>query len=246
MSDPEIANYIKEIVLRYDLILIQEIQDKSGEALQDLWTLVNTTDNYGMAVSERLGRSSYKEQYAYFYKLRTLELLDVHQYDDGPDDYSDWFAREPYSALFQPVHGGTDTRFVVTGIHAKPDDAVAEIGYLYNVYQDTLGKWGITNIMTFGDFNADCSYVKVEELASKKFYYDNVEFHWLLDWDADTTTSQNTNCAYDRIVVSGTKLQQSVYPGSANVYLFENTFGLTYERMLDVSDHYPVEVQLIL
>ncbi|CAC5412969.1 DNASE1 [Mytilus coruscus] len=198
MSDPEIANYIKEIVLRYDLILIQEIQDISGEALQDLWTLVNKTDNYGMAVSERLGRSSYKEQYAYFYKLRTLELLDVHQYDDGPDDYSDWFEREPYSALFQPVHGGTDTRFVVTGIHAKPDDAVAEIGYLYNVYQDTLGKWGITNIMTFGDFNADCSYVKVEELASKTFYYDNVEFHWLLDWDADTTTSQNTNCAYDR------------------------------------------------
>lgn len=52
--------------------------------------------------------------------------------------------------------------------------------------------------MTFGDFNADCSYAKVEELASKQFYYDNVDFHWLLDWDADTTTSQNTNCAYDR------------------------------------------------
>lgn len=38
----------------------------------------------------------------------------------------------------------SETRFVVTGIHAKPDDAVAEIGYLYNVYQDTVNKWGIT------------------------------------------------------------------------------------------------------
>jgi len=38
----------------------------------------------------------------------------------------------------------TDTRFAVTGIHAKPDDAVEEIGYLYNVYLDTLSKWGNT------------------------------------------------------------------------------------------------------
>lgn len=38
----------------------------------------------------------------------------------------------------------SETRFVATGIHAKPDDAVAEIGYLYNVYQDTVNKWGIT------------------------------------------------------------------------------------------------------
>lgn len=42
-----------------------------------------------------------------FYRVRTLKLIDVHQYDDGPDDYTDWFEREPYSALFQPVHGGT-------------------------------------------------------------------------------------------------------------------------------------------
>lgn len=38
----------------------------------------------------------------------------------------------------------TDTRFAVTGIHAKPDDAVEEIGYLYNVYLDTVNKWGNT------------------------------------------------------------------------------------------------------
>ena len=36
----------------------------------------------------------------------------------------------------------TETRFVVTGIHVKPADAVAEIGYLYDVYLDTYYKWG--------------------------------------------------------------------------------------------------------
>ena len=54
------------------------------------------------------------------------------------------------------------------------------------------------NILTFGDFNADCSYASETELLSKPFYYDNVDFHWLVDWHADTTTSENTNCAYDR------------------------------------------------
>lgn len=41
------------------------------------------------------------------YRLNTLSLIDVHQYDDGPDDYNDWFEREPYSALFQTVRGGS-------------------------------------------------------------------------------------------------------------------------------------------
>lgn len=247
MNDPEIANIIKEIVLRYDLILIQEIRDASGESLQQLWTLVNSTLSYGMTVSERLGRSAtYKEQYAYFYRLSSLRLIDVHQYDDGPDDYTDWFEREPFSALFQPVLGGTNTRFAVTGIHAKPEDAVAEIGHLRSVYLDTLNKWGTPNILTMGDFNADCSYATPTDLASKPFYYDNVDFHWLIDWNADTTTSSNTNCAYDRLVVSGSALQRAVVPHTTNVYLFEKTFGLSYARMLDVSDHYPVEVQFAL
>ena len=31
-----------QIVLRYDVILIQEIRDISGEAIQQLWSMVNT------------------------------------------------------------------------------------------------------------------------------------------------------------------------------------------------------------
>ena len=54
--------------------------------------------------------------------------------------------------------------------------------------------------MTFGDFNADCSYANPSQLASKMFYYDTVDFHWVIDWNADTTTSTNTDCAYDRLV----------------------------------------------
>ena len=37
--------------------------------------------------------------------MSTLELMNVHQYDDGIDDYSDPFEREPFSVLLRPVGG---------------------------------------------------------------------------------------------------------------------------------------------
>lgn len=40
------------------------------------------------------------------YRINTLQLIDIHQYDDGPDDYTDAFEREPYSIRLRPV-GGT-------------------------------------------------------------------------------------------------------------------------------------------
>lgn len=242
MSDAEIAEYIKQIVLRYDVILIQEIRDISGEAIQQLWTMVNATRPYGMTISERLGRSSYKEQYAYFYRLSSLQLVGTHQYDDGPDDYTDIFEREPYSVLLQPIGGSIGDAFVLTGIHAKPDDAVAEIGHLETVYYDVYNHWRIPNIIVLGDFNADCSYASEAELSTKAFYT-NPMYQWLIDSNADTTTS-TTDCAYDRIVVTGNRMVTSVIPGTAEIYRFDQVFSLSYDRAYDLSDHYPVEVTL--
>ncbi|XP_061187485.1 deoxyribonuclease-1-like [Saccostrea echinata] len=242
MADAELAEYIKQIVLRYDLILIQEIRDVSGESIQQLWQMVNASRPYGMTISERLGRSSYKEQYAYFYRLSSLQLVGTYQYDDGPDDYTDIFEREPYSALFLPVGRSAGDAFAVTGIHAKPADAVSEIGHLETVYYDVYNHWRTPNIMVMGDFNADCSYASEEELSSKAFYTDPL-FQWLIDWDVDTTTS-TTDCAYDRIVVSGSRMVTSVIPATAEVYRFDQAFSLSYDRAYDLSDHYPVEVRL--
>jgi hypothetical protein len=36
---------------------------------------------------------------------------------------------------------------VVTGIHAKPADAVAEIGYLEKVYYDVFNHWRVPVIL---------------------------------------------------------------------------------------------------
>ena len=61
-------------------------------------------------------------------------------------------------------------------------------------------------------------------------YNQNV-FHWLLGFDADTTTSTSTDCAYDRFVVSGPNIENAVIPGSVDIYKFEDTFHLDYDRV---------------
>lgn len=48
-----------------------------------------------------------------------------------------------------------------------------------------------------GDFNAACSYASEKDLANLAIYDQN-QFLWPLGFDADTTTSVNTDCAYDR------------------------------------------------
>ena len=71
MSDAVVAQHIATIVVRYDILLIQEIRDKSGQSIEDLLELINQQDSgftYEYIMSDRLGRSSYKEQYAFLYR----------------------------------------------------------------------------------------------------------------------------------------------------------------------------------
>jgi hypothetical protein len=62
----------------------------------------------------------------------------------------------------------------------------------YDCFNWDIMYFPFKNVLTFGDFNADCSYASETELLSKPFYYDNVDFHWLVDWHADTTTSEKS------------------------------------------------------
>ncbi|KAI0222382.1 Deoxyribonuclease-1 [Lamellibrachia satsuma] len=65
----DVMKTLVKVVRRYDIILIQEIRDKSGTAIQQLMDEVNEeAPTYAMTISERLGRSSSKEQYAFLYR----------------------------------------------------------------------------------------------------------------------------------------------------------------------------------
>ncbi|KAI0220888.1 Deoxyribonuclease-1 [Lamellibrachia satsuma] len=234
----DVMKTLVKVVRRYDIILIQEIRDKSGTAIQQLMDEVNKeAPTYAMTISERLGRSSSKEQYAFLY--RDDSGISVTATYQDPDT-ADLFQRPPYAVHFKSTHTLT-TDFVLMAIHTSPGSAVSEIDALDSVHSDVVSRWHIENVLIMGDFNADCSYVTKSK--SSKLKLRSAKYYWWIGDDVDTTVAA-TDCAYDRFVMSGDGFISSVTAGSADVFRFDTAYGLTQEQTADVSDHYPVQLQL--
>jgi deoxyribonuclease-1 len=241
MTREGVPEILVKIIHRYDLILIQEIRDISETAVYELLTLVNdqAPGAFGLVLSDRLGRTASKEQYAYFYRPALLAVWDRYHFDDGEEPDDDLFEREPFVVRFGNYGGGLD--LVTIGIHTAPKAAPAEIDHLFDVYLDAVERWFGRNIIIMGDFNADCRYLKADERARIRLWTDE-RFVWWIDDSADTTTG-STDCAYDRIVTD-IVLADRVVPGSAGVFRFDLAWGISAELTARVSDHYPVEIAL--
>ncbi|XP_044513948.1 deoxyribonuclease-1 isoform X2 [Gracilinanus agilis] len=244
MSNDTISDYIVRILNQYDIALVQEVRDKYLVAVGSLLDKLNreTSNSYHFVVSEPLGRNTYKERYLFVFRPDKVSVLDSYYYDDGclPCG-NDTFSREPVVVKFSSPTTVVK-EFVIVPLHAAPKDAVTEIDALFDVYLDVRLRWNMEDIMFMGDFNADCSYVTPSQWPSIRLR-NNSAFQWLIPDTADTTVTP-TDCAYDRIVVSGRKLQSAIVPGSATIFDFQAAYNLSTGMALAISDHYPVEVTL--
>jgi endonuclease/exonuclease/phosphatase family metal-dependent hydrolase len=208
------VEYIPKIIQNYDVIAIQEIRDKSGTAIEEL---IEQLPGYGVIVSERLGRTSSKEQYAIIYNNMKVSLGRSYVYDDVQDE----FEREPHIVeMFW-----NDKSFFIVNNHIKPDAAEEEIDSLY----DVVKGFGSEPTIILGDLNADCSYY--DESQDEFSMYD-----WAIEDYEDTTVGKN-DCTYDRILIN--------FPyKESGVLNFQEEYNLTYEQAKTISDHYPVWVTI--
>uniref|UniRef100_A0A8C5S475 Deoxyribonuclease 1 like 2 n=1 Tax=Laticauda laticaudata TaxID=8630 RepID=A0A8C5S475_LATLA len=238
LLDQSVSKIIVKILSRYDLVLVQEVRDADLSAVQELGERLNRASkhSYDYVISESLGRENYKEMYLFLYRTQSFSLVDQYQYPN-PDSI---FSRPPFIVKF--AASDSKNKLVLVPLHTSPSEAVAEIDALYDVYLKMIDKWQTDNIMFLGDFNADCSYVGRKDWSSVRLRTSEV-FKWLISDDTDTTVG-NSDCAYDRIVVSGLKLRKWIVPKSAKVFDFQRAFKLSQEEALAVSDHFPVEVEL--
>ncbi|KAG9260210.1 deoxyribonuclease gamma isoform X2 [Astyanax mexicanus] len=243
LSKPTVLNIILESITRCDLMLVMEIKDVKGEAFPQLMTYLNSRyrgrkPEYSYVISERLGRKSYKEQYAFIYRQRSVSVKAVYQYPDTQSEDVDAFAREPFAVWFSsPTTEIKD--LVIIPIHTAPEAAVKEIDELYDVYHNVSQHWQSQNFIIMGDFNAACGYVPKREWRNIRLRLDS-EFLWLTNDKLDTSVKHSTNCAYDRVVLRGEKMIQAVSADSVEVYDFKQAFGLTETEALAVSDHFPL------
>ncbi|WP_456301629.1 endonuclease/exonuclease/phosphatase family protein [Methanochimaera problematica] len=212
------------------MIGIEEIRDGSGSSIQKLMEKINSGGSeYSYVISERLGRTSSKEQYAYIFNTGTVELL------GNPVTYpepfgTDPFHREPYIASFQSKKGIFNATFVT--IHTDPDEAKEEIDALYDVCEYSKNLRSVDeNIIIMGDFNADGSYFDENGFTPLK----KPGYMWLIGNEEDTTT-RSTKYTYDRIVLT----KNDFYIGESGVFRYDTKYDLTDSTTQAVSDHYPV------
>ncbi|KAK1877837.1 Deoxyribonuclease-1 [Dissostichus eleginoides] len=227
-SNKDVMDIINQVVHEYDIILIQEVLDKEGTVTQRLMSLVNSgTTQFSYISSVPLGPTVYKERYLYLYNFLYNNVMKN-------------FNREPFVVKFHSPYTAVKD-FVLIPQHTCPNAAVKEIDALYDVAIYALSRWSTKNIMLLGDFNAGSKYVPKKRWQEIRLFTDK-NFHWLITDNVDTTVSGSKQ-AYDRIVVT-TDMNRGVLAGSAVVFNFKNKYGLTQDKTKDVSDHFPVQVQL--
>lgn len=226
----EVMDVLADTVREFDVVLVQEIRDSSETTAPIFLDHINALDgpDYDFIRSERLGRSSSKEAYAYFYNTETVSYLDgtAHVWKDT----SDVFEREPYIAQFKA--GMFD--FTLVGIHTKPDDTAHEIGNLTVVF-DALQENDDKDIIVMGDFNADGSYYDEDDMGQP---LRDSSYTWVIGDDVDTMTK--TDWTYDRIVLLDSTYSSEYVSDSSGVYDFQTIYGLNQTFTEDVSDHFPV------
>ncbi|XP_050950279.1 deoxyribonuclease 1 like 4, tandem duplicate 2 [Labeo rohita] len=247
LSDKKVVKHLIKIFSRYSIIVILEVVDKSGKAIDKfLQELNKTTANkkrpFKMVGSSRLGRSLYKEQFVCFYREDDAKLVDTYQYEDNQVGDEDAFSREPFILRF--LCKNTELKdLVLIPVHTKPKDSQKELDELYDVFLEVKDKWKTDNVMILGDFNADGAYVSKKKMKAIRIRTDT-DFHWLIGDDVDTTVKKSNDHTYDRIVVYKDDMLKAVVPGSAKPFNFQEAYKLSDEEALDISDHYPVEVSL--
>jgi len=226
----DVMAILTRIVREFDIVLVQEIRDSSEQTVPSFLQRINEMEGpkYYYIRSERLGRTTSKEAYAYFYNSETVDFIQGSDYV-----YNDVFEREPYIASFKS--GNFD--FTLVGVHTKPEDAYYEISNLTSVVSSIQGaRPNEKDIIVMGDLNADGTYFDEDDVSSP---FKASEFYWLITNNMDTMTK--TDYTYDRIVLLNTTLNHEYFEGTASVFYFDQEYGIDNATLVgEISDHYPV------
>ncbi|KAJ8016549.1 hypothetical protein DPEC_G00008400 [Dallia pectoralis] len=245
------ANYavmhtLTRVVSRCDICLLQDVKDKRGKITSALVGRLNRYRSsyddsyyYKSVASGLLGSTpNDTEQYVYFYRNETVQLIDQYQYADKKND----FERDPFVVRFQAKDTVVED-FALIPLHTEAIEATNEIDKLYDVFQEVKLKWKTTQVMFLGTLNAACGHMTRKDKANIRLF-SIPGFYWLIGDKVDTTVAANSNCAYDRIVIHGQSFLKAIVPYSAGVFNIAKEYKLSVRKALDVSDHFPVEVEL--
>uniref|UniRef100_A0A3P9LSC1 Deoxyribonuclease n=1 Tax=Oryzias latipes TaxID=8090 RepID=A0A3P9LSC1_ORYLA len=238
-------HFLTRIVARCHVTLLQHVVDPDGEVIKTLLSSLNSLESerydgtvFNSTSSDMLGKSpDDMQQYVFIWRHNAANLTKKHQYQR-----KDSFVRPPFVVQFQSNKTFIGD-FILIPLHSEPLQAIQEVDSLYDVFEEVSSMWNNTNVMFLGDFHASCGYVTRSDRKNIRLYT-NSSFSWLIGELEDTTVTDSTNCAYDRIVVHGQTFLKAIEPYSGKVFNFGKEFKYSKTKVLELSQHFPVEVRL--
>ena len=229
---------LTQVLSRFDLVVLQEVRDISETAITILLQELNTmsANSYAFHLSDRLGRAEAQEQAAFIYRVDKLSMIESGVTPD-PDQL---FTRSPAWARFEYTESGD--RLWVLSAHLSAAHVVSELAALYEVFERYQRETPTSeSAILMGDFKAGCTYLSEEEIALSALFNSSA-LSSVIDDESDTTTTESF-CPYDRMLVSGPWIQNIEDRG---VYRFEQALDISSKQAREVSDHYPIWVRFQL
>lgn len=213
-----------------DLVFTQEVMyaESAASIAASLTSVSGYTWNY--RVTAAIGRSSYKERYAVFYRTDRVQLLSESVWSDTGDK----FEREPQIVKVRHIQTGADYTFInwhtVFGTTAQRQAEIAEIATVFKSIQD--GSSSDQDVILVGDHNRE---------ATSPWWANLTAVTPAVSYRVNELTSINTSCAfasaYDHFWMQSSYVTE--YSTSGRDYIASMC---TFRN--GVSDHAPVYLSL--
>jgi len=118
-SNATLIEYYVDKLDDYDIFIVQEIRDATGDAIE---TLAMGFPEHQYILSNRAGQSSSKEQYTVFYNDQAT-LMDYYDYQE---DFQDVMQRPPLKVTFT----SNNWTFTIYTVHTQPDNVAGELSVM--------------------------------------------------------------------------------------------------------------------
>lgn len=229
IAKPQVVDVLARVVRGCDIVAIQEVRAKSDHVIPQFLDAVNADGSrYQFVIGPRLGRTASKEQYVFMYDTTRIEI-DPTSVGTAPNP-GDRLHRPPMFARFRvrtsPPESGFS--FWLVDIHTDPDEVPQEVDALADVFVAMRSaRPDEDDVILLGDLNAGPpQFGRLGQIPG---------IGWAV---SGVTTNTRRTKTYDNIIFDRTATSE--YTGRWGVLDLQNTFGLTLDQALVVSDHNPV------
>lgn len=246
-SKPYVMETLAQVVQRFDIVAIQEIRTQNEYHIDGfLRDYVNREGRrYSRVVSERLGRTSSKEQYAYLFDTDTVEINP--QVVFTMRDPQDRLHRQPYVAMFRTKRAPPEQAFsfILVNTHTDPDETDTELDALAAAYQQVRRlPIGEDDVILLGDLNtrvpASGPYTTERRgrALSKRDLRGLGDITGIYPLIRDQATNTVGSYLHDNLLVH--RGATTEFTGRSGVLDVQRLMNLNQKQAVMVSDHLPV------